>query len=168
MSLTYLGSLTVGDALPAVADFNAQADASLSAQLPDVNARLNGFASIDLTPVTVLDLIAQIQGILTALNALSIPVITPTISVGAQADLTAQGADLSAGLSASVALGNLLSAAGVHAYAYEGQAFDCGPAVSVATSSGLPGGAPSDQVFGLLLFTSVPSTAAALKTLAGI
>ncbi len=155
MPLTYLGSLSVGAIAPSVG-------ATIGVSLPVLQAQLDGLAAavVQLTaaPPTIAASLTLAQALVTNITAaISLGVQVPTLSVqlaaiaSAVATISAEVAIL---LSYQVALGS----AGIHAYAFAGQANALGPAIP----SSFPGGGPTDAVNALLLVTAVPASWTAL------
>jgi hypothetical protein len=88
--------------------------------------------------------------------------------LAAAAELQASIVELQAQLAASVAIGELMAAAGVTLMSYAGTADSFGAETSAHTSGGIAGGAPGDHVNAVVLATSVPATWAALAQIFGL
>lgn len=158
MSLTYLGSLTVGVINPGLL-------LALASALPRIQAALDGaaaaIASLNVTPPTIAASLSLAQTLAADIQAaIALGVEVPSLSVQVNALLALQAAlNIELG-----ALGFDLGAAGIHAYAYDGLANGLGPALPAS----FPGGSELDHVNALVLATSVPASwvalAAVLKT----
>lgn len=157
MTVTYIGSETIGDSIPGVNAALVVANADLEAKI----AALAAF-SVSLEPPSIaaqLSLVADIQADLQAMLTLGIS--PPSLSVQFSAVL-ALLAQLNIQLGILLSLMNLLQTAGVHAYAYSGAANALGGEFSATLAGGFPGGAPTDATNALLLATTIPATWAAL------
>ncbi len=89
--------------------------------------------------------------------AISLGVQVPTLSVQLAA-IAAAVATLNVEVGILLSYQSALGAAGIHAYAFSGQANALGPAIP----SSFPGGAPTDAVNALLLVTDIPASWTAL------
>lgn len=167
MTITYAGSITLGEAIPMAQDATVELDASVGALLPDVQARVDGLLALSIAPPPSLaDLIASAQALLAALQALlAAPLPDVSATAAALADLQATLGSLNASLAFSVSLGSLLSQAGIHYFVYAGAAGDVGGELAGVLSAGLPGGAgPSEQCAGVILLASDGGAISALQT----
>lgn len=167
MTVTYAGSITLGDAIPMAQASTVQLDASVGALLPDVQARVDGLLALSISPPPSLaDLIASAQALLAALQSLlATPIPDVTATASALADLQATLGSLTAALAFSADFGGLLAQAGIHYFVYAGAAGDVGSELSGVLSAGLPGGAgPSEQCAGAILLASDGGAIAALQT----
>ena len=157
MTVTYLGSLAVGDTVPGVTAALAVANADLDAKI----AALASF-SASLEPPSIAAQISLTSDILAALQAqAALGIEPPSLSVQF-ASVLALLTTLNAQLLVLQALAANFPAAGVHAYAYSGQANQLGPEFTTELAAGFPGGAPTDATNALLLATTIPATWAAL------
>lgn len=151
-TLTYVGELTIGAAIPGVADALIAAEA-------DLNARLSALIAFQAT--VSLDLSAQI-GLAASISAALHAALEPP-SLSLQIDLvTALIAQLEIQLAVIAHLFDLFANAGLHVYAYTGRADGIGPLLTTALTAGLPGGAAGDFTTALVLATTVGVTASAM------
>jgi hypothetical protein len=169
MTITYVGELTIGGAVPGAAGAAAAGYAGITGAIPNLQQiidALTSFAPLDVNFAAQLALAQQMVTTITAAIAVSLP----APSLAAQiAIVSALLADLLAQLSAvSVQLGivvdfqALLGAAGVHVYAYAGQTGNLGSELTTELTSGTPGGSPTDSANALVLVTTIPATWAAM------
>ena len=159
MSLVYLGSLTVGEAVPGGVFALAEA-------LPRVQAELAGAVSLQaqliVTPPTIADSLVFAQQLVASIQAqIALGIQLPSVAVQLPI-VEALIATLQVSLNGLLLLQNAFSTVGVHAYAYEGQVNAMGSQVSSAFAGGLPGGLPNDYANALVLVTSIPATWAAI------
>lgn len=158
MALTYLGSVTVGDMLPSL-------DAAIGISLPELEIKLSAMLAaaieLNLHPPTIaaslslaLQLVAEIQA------SISIGIELPSLSL--QLSFIASFvAALNLQIGILLAFQASMGTAGVHAYAWDGEAASLGPAVPTS----FPGGAPTDHTNALLMVTAVPAAWAAIAAL---
>lgn len=165
MSVDYLGSLTIGAAVPGAFDASVAGEAGINAALPDISARLAALASfspqlIDFSVSIGIatDIIANLNAAITA--GITPPDFTAQIAIVAAivADLEAVVLDIDAKLTIVVDFLSLLATAGVHAYAYSGQADALGGEFTTELAGGFPGGAGTDSCNALLLATTDGAT----------
>lgn len=157
MTLSYSGSLTLGQAIPLALSAQAQLDASVGSAVSDVQARVDGLLALSLQPPPSLaDLIASATAVLSALQTLvAAPLPDISATVAALAELQATLGQLQASLAFSASFGSLLSTAGIHYYVYAGAASALGGELSAFLSGGLPGGGgPSEQIAGTILLAN--------------
>lgn len=167
--ITYLGELSIGDALPGALAANVAGMAGINAALPDILARLEALASFAPQPIVFGAQLALAQQMVASVTA-AISLGLPAPSIAAQvaivaalvSDLLAAVESVNAQLSILVAFEALLGAAGIHAYAFAGQTGDLGAELAAELSSGTPGGAASDAANALVLITTIPATWAAM------
>lgn len=155
MALTYLGSKTVGDCVPAGVTVVADALVELNAKLA---ATLAAQASLSVTPPTIalnLRLLLDLQAQIAAQIALGIELPTISLQLSVLFDLIAA---LNLQINFLLALQVAFGTAGIHAYAYDGAASGLGPSLP----SSFPGGTPGDHTNALVLATTVPAAWAAL------
>lgn len=157
MTVTYLGSLSVGATIPGVNAALAVANADLDSKI----AALASF-SVSLEPPSIAAQISLTQSILADLNAMATLGISPPSLSVQFASVLALLATLNAQLLVLQALATNLAAAGVHAYTYAGAANALGGEFSAELAGGFPGGAPTDATNALLLATTIPATWAAI------
>jgi hypothetical protein len=169
MSVDYLGSLTIGGAAPGGLALAAAGQAGIGLALPDIQARLTALASFAPTPPSLQGDIALAQSIIASLQA-AIAVGVQPPSMDAQvaivaalvAQLSASMLAINAQLTIIANFASVLSSAGIHAYAFSGQADQLGPELTVELSGGPPGGAPTDATNGLVFVTTLGATWAAM------
>jgi hypothetical protein len=171
VSATYLGSLSIGGAMPGGVAVAAAGAAGINATLPDLESRLASLLSWTPTPIVLTAQISALEAMISAIQAqITLGVPAPSL-VTQLANLAALVADLS-GLIASVQLQleivtdfqGWLGAAGVHAFAYDGAVGDL-PASLLAALAGVPGLGPADHANAVALVTTVPATWAALSNI---
>ncbi len=169
MTVTYLGSLTTGAAIPGAAALAAAGTAGINLALPDIEARLAGLLSFTPTPIDLTANLAVAQQVVASLQlSLSLGITPPDISAqlaivaALVADLTASVVSVNAQL--AIIAGFDLGAAGIHAYTYAGQANQLGSEFSTELSGGFPSGAPTDATNAVLLATTIPATWSVLQT----
>lgn len=151
-TLTYLGSLTTGGIVPSLGF-------ALASALPRIQAELalqqKLIATLNLVPPSITGSLHAAESIVAAINA-SIALGVQVPSAGAQ---ISAAQTLIAALNIELgALGFDMTAAGIHAYAFDGRADELGPALP----SSFPGGAPSSHCNALVLATSIPASWVAL------
>lgn len=170
MTVSYQGSLSLGQVVPMALTAQATLDASLNAVLPDLKARIAGLLELSVRPPPALaDLIAAARDTIAALQALVADPL-PDVSAIAQAlaDLQASLGQIEAGLAFSLQLGGMLSTPGIYYYAYAGQAGALGGELSATLSAGLPGGGgPNEQVAGVILLARDGGAISALQSFFG-
>jgi hypothetical protein len=176
-TLEYLGSKTVGEALPLLLEASAQLSASIGLMLPQIAAQVAGILAIQvgvsLTPPSIGLTLSMAESLVVNLKAaieVGVPGLDFQIAAVAQllVSLSATLASLAATLSFGLNLSLLLGGVGVFAYAYEGTADSLGPSITEATGTGLPGGSGGDPCQAILLVTQTPATWTALKALFGV
>lgn len=162
MSLAYLGSLTVGGCMPAVAGVYADLIVNLQSQLA---AQQGLVLALQTNPgkFTMAGSLAFAQELLTSVQAqIALGVELPSIQVQLNLAL-AVVAQLQIAIDALLAVE--FGTAGVHAYAFDGATSQLGAELGAATSGGFPGGQPTDHANAIVLATSVPAAWAALSKL---
>lgn len=169
MTVTYLGSLTTGAAIPGAATLAAAGTAGINLALPDIQARLAGLLSFTPTPISLTANLAVATSVIASLQtSIALGVSPPDISAqlaivaALVAELTAAVASVNAQL--GIIAGFPLSAAGVYAYTYAGQADQLGSGFSAELSGGFPGGTPTDATNAVLLATTTPAAWTALQS----
>jgi len=166
MTVTYAGSITLGQAVPAALSAQVAIGDSVGVAMPDIQARISGLLTLSLQPPPSLpSLIAGVQATLAALQQmLTVPLPDAGATAAALADLQAQAAQLSASLAFATSLGSLLASPGVHYYLYAGRAGDVGAEFGAALSGGLPGGGgANEQIAGSVLLANDSGTIDALR-----
>lgn len=158
MTVTYLGSLTVGDAMPG-------AVAAMDATVPDLQARMAALATFAPSTGTFAANLQLANDIAASVQAAITAGITPPSASAQLAAVAALVAELEASLSFALEIVEAFGVAGIHAYRYTGQAGNLGTEFQAELSGGFPGGASSDATDGVLLATTVPAAFAALAKL---
>lgn len=151
MTITHLGSYTVGGLMPAAAGAFGSLEGDLNGQLA---AQGNLSIALAVGPPSVA-VAAEIAANVAA------SVTSPTFGIALSANVAAIAA-INAQLAALAGLFAALGAAGIELYAYSGTAAGFGAAVAGETSAGLPGGSGGDVVNALVLATRFPAAWAAL------
>jgi len=167
MTISYAGSLTIGDAIPLALTAQIALGDAAGAAAPDVQARISGLLALSLQPPPTLD--DLITGALATFAALQQMLSVPLPDVGATAaalaELQAQLAELNAGLAFAASFGALLGTAGIHYFVYEGRADALSAELAAHVSAGLPGGAgPAEHIAGCILLANDGNAISALQT----
>ena len=168
MSLTYVGSLSIGAIFVSTFAALTALDAKIQAEL---TASLGMQAHVGVVPGNIAATISLAQSILANLQAsatLAPPSVSLSASVSAQVSaLEALIASLTALLALSGAGGGG-GAAGIDVFTWSGPVNGMGAALSAELASGAPsGGSSTDASNALVLLTRSPSTWASLSTFAG-
>jgi len=165
MSLTYLGSLSIGSLIPLGAAAGAAAVAAVQLSIPELKARLEALASFAPTPGSFAADISVAQSIIASIEAaiavgLEAPSLDAQIAIVAAlvAELRAALATIDAQLSVVTGFLALLETGGVFAYAYSGDADALGGALTTELASGFPGGGPTDPTNAIIYATTTPDT----------
>lgn len=167
MTVTYAGSLTLGQVVPGALGAQVALGSAVGVAMPDIQARISGLLALSLQPAPSLaDLVAGVTATLSALQQmLTVPVPDAGATAAALADLQVMAAQLSAGLALSTSLGSLLASPGVHYYLYAGRAGDMSSELGAQLGAGLPGGSgPTEQIAGSILLANDGATIEALRT----
>lgn len=161
MSVQVLGELSLSDAVPLLATFNASLQVAIGAALPDLQAKLAGLANV-LAAITVSppDLTGTITAAIATVANLQAAISGPTVTLEAAAiaalivELTATLGTLTAAAALSIPSGAL------SAYVYTGPTAQLGAEVQAAVDATLPGA--GGQTYALVLVTtSAPAWASA-------
>lgn len=167
MSISYIGSLTLGQAIPMASTAVLELDASVGLALPDVQARVDGLLALSIAPPPSLaDLITSVQAMLLALQALlAAPLPDVSATAAALADLQATLGSLTASLAFSASLGSLLGTAGIHYYVFAGAANELAAELGSLLSGGLPGGAGgAEHIAGAILLANDGGAVSAIQS----
>lgn len=167
MTISYKGELSLGQVVPMALQAAGILNASLGAQLPDVQARLDGLLAVSVAPPpSIADLIASVQQMLAALQTLlSAPLPDISATASAIADLQATLGQLQAGLSFAGLLNGLLGSPGIYAYTFDGKANQVAGELGSEVGGGLPGGSGgSETIAGTILFARDGGAIDALRT----
>jgi hypothetical protein len=169
MTIFYLGSLSVGGAVPGCDAAVSAGISGIGSALDDLVAQLGMLTAYVPTPISFATQLTQAEAMVTALGAaislgLPPPDITAQIAALASkiAGLTAQIAGITANLTVLTDLQAPLTAAGVHGYGFDGAVNALGGELASELSGGAPGGAPSDHGNAVVFLTTIPGTWAAM------
>jgi hypothetical protein len=162
--LTPLGVVSVGAAIPGMAELMQLLSAAQNAARLELLGKLKGLASVSaaLSVPPLPGVTAAAAAKLAVQLALNPSVAAPSLQVSANASVAAEiGAKLGGLALPAFDLG----AFGVAAYKYEGTIDSLGSSLGAATSGGLTGGAGSDVGYAVVLVATAPAAVAALKAL---
>jgi hypothetical protein len=172
MSLSYLGEFTIGGALPGAQAAAVAGAAGINAALPDILARLAALQAFAPMPVSFSAQLSLANQLVAGIGQ-SIALGIPEPSIAAQiaavmalvAELIATVAGIRTQLSIVANFQVLLAAAGVHVFAYAGDAGGLGGELTGALALGLPGEGvgPGQHVDAFVLATSIGATSGALR-----
>lgn len=169
MSVDYLGSLSIGDAVPAGLAASVAGVAGINLALPDIQARIDSLLAFSPGAVDFAAQLALANQIVLGIQAAISGGLTPPSIAVQIAQIAALIAELLATVTAiNVQLGivvdfqALLGAAGVHGYAFDGDTDQLGPELTTELAGGVPGGGPTDHANAVVLVTTVPATWAAM------
>ena len=169
--LTSYGFVTIGQCVPMALTASASLSASIGLALPELTGKLAGFLNVQAAlSIGLPSLSANIDAIAKVALSLSLAIEGPTVTLqlsaiaGLIAELQFSLGQLHAQLSFSLGFAVALGTAGIAAYGYDGPVSGLGSAVSAATSSGLPGGNPTDQAHAVILLATDPAAASALAS----
>lgn len=155
MSLAYIGSMTVGAAVPG-------AMAKIGLLVPDLQAQVDALVAFSPGEISLAANLALAEQIVLDLKAAIQLGVTPP-SISAQlAIVAAQLGVLRARLELITGFTGLMATAGLHAYSYTGQANQLGPQLSTELTAGLPGGQPTDQVAAVIFAANAGVTVSAM------
>lgn len=161
-TLTPLGVVSVGAAVPGMAELMQLLDAAQNAARLELLGKLTGLASVSaaLAVPPLPGVTAAAAAKLAAQLALNPSIAAPSLQVSANAKIAGEIQAKLGGL----ALPDLgLGAFGVAAYRYDGTIGALGSSVTAATGDGLPGGTANDAGYAVLLVSTTPAAVAALK-----
>lgn len=163
--ITPLGELAIGGTIPGAAAVGVAGSAGINLALPDIQARLEALLAFSPGAVDFVAQLALANSIVASIQAgisggLTPPSIAAQIAIiGALiADLTAAVVTINAQLSIILDFQGLLSAAGIFAYAYDGDVQDLGDELDAEIGGGVGGGSPTDHCNALVLVTSTGAT----------
>lgn len=171
MTVTLIGSLSLGAAMPGALGVAVAAQAGINLALPDIEARLEALLSFAPQPVDFSVQLALAQSIVASIQASIAVGITPP-SIDAQlaivaaliAELEAAIVSVHAQLSIVLLFAGLLGIGGVHLYRYSGQAQNLGTEFTTALATGFPDGSgPTAATEALLLGTTTAPVWAAIQ-----
>lgn len=174
MTIDYLGSLTLGECVPAALATTTALTGSVTVTATELEARLEGTvdaqAKLLLDPPSLSANLAAAQDLVTNLQAaLDLGLPDASLDVTAMADfitsIEEQLSEITATLAAAATFVATLGTPGIHAYRYDGGASSIGTELAGVTASGLPGGAPTDDAHGVILVGTSAGAKAALDAL---
>lgn len=153
MTITALGSITIGDSVPGTLD-------ALLAASADLNQRIAAYADfrVAVVPPSLAADIALCESLLVGLQLnFTLGIQPPSIALQFELMATAL-ALLQAQLQIIKDLFGLFGTAGLHLYRYAGAVNAFGGELATELASGLPGGAGGDAANALVLITTIPAT----------
>jgi hypothetical protein len=161
VSLTYVGQVSVGAAVPG-------AGIAISAAVPDLEARITALLAFNPGEISLaaqlqlaLNLVAMLQ------EAITLGIVPP--SIAAQIAIIA---DLLGVLQAKLALiqgiVGLFGRAGAHAYAYTGGAAAFGTAMQTELTGGFPGGGPADSTAAIVIAANLATNPELMEVMSGL
>lgn len=169
MSVTFLGSMTLGDALPGAVSVAAAGVAGINGALPDILARIAALQAFLPTPVDFTAQLALAQQTLQSVQA-TILLGLPVPDISAQllavqaliASLLAAVSAVNAQLDLITNFQAILGESGIYAYASDGTLSNLGAELSSAlsTTPGLSGAMHANSV---ILVAASPSAWAAMQ-----
>jgi hypothetical protein len=165
--ITDLGSRSIGGCLPTMVALSAQMSAMANVVLPDISARLSASLTVQ-PPALASDLVENLLKMVAALQALMATgsiVIPPAINASLSADLQAMAGTLNLAIAFAAQVDSLLGGNGVNLWLFEGRDTSMGSEISGQVGAGLAGGPDTTAI---ILATTLPGTALALKTVFGI
>lgn len=145
-SLTYIGRLSIEEAIPILALAKTQLRVLVAVMLPDVAARLAGALKLSVSvsmPGIVGDITAKIQALTSLIASLpTLSLVPPTGAISAVGTIIVQLGLIKAALDAALSWGTFPGS--VHVFVYNGRADQMGATISAAVSGGMLGGVRSD------------------------
>lgn len=160
MTLTALGTLTIGGSIPGAAAGIAAGIAGINAALPDILARIAALQAFAPAPVSFTAQLSLAQGIVANIQqaitlGLPVPDISAQIALVAAlvADIEAVASGVNANLTLLASLQSLLLGGAIVAYAYDGATSAMGTELATATSAGFGGGTGATHANALILAT---------------
>jgi len=162
MTITYLGQMSLGEAIPA-------GSAAISATVPDLAAQIAALQAFNPLPSSLAGNLSLAQGILGGVQeAISLGLTPPDISAQI-AEVLAALSTLQANLAIANTFLSALAAAGIYLYHYEGTAGSLGSEFASQLASGFPGAGGSTEVCEAVVLASVASASwPALQTVFGL
>lgn len=161
MTISYVGELTIGAAIPGANAAVLAGIAGINSALPDILARIAALQAFAPQPVNFavqLQLAQQMVASVQACLLLGIPAPTIAAQIAAVAALIAELLAAVSGVNAQLVILTdfqaLLATAGLFVYAYAGTSGALGADVTTALVGGTPGGSPADACNALVLVTT--------------
>jgi hypothetical protein len=169
MTITYIGELSIGDAVPGAAAVAVAGVAGINGAIPNLQSLIDALTAFAPLDVSFGAQLALAQSMVTNIG-LAISLSLPAPSIAAQiaaiaallAALLAQLAAINVQLGIIVDFQALLGTAGIHVYAYDGVTGSFGGEFATELVGGTPGGSPSDAANALVLITTIPAAWAAM------
>lgn len=161
MSLTYLGQISAGAAVPG-------AGIAISAAIPDLEARiaaLLAFQPAEITLAAQLDLALALVAMLQ--EAITLGIVPPGIAAQIAAVLALLG-ELQAKLTLIQGIVGLFARAGIHAYTYTGGAAAFGSAMLTELAGGFPGGGPADATAAIVIAANIATNPELMEVMSGL
>jgi hypothetical protein len=172
MTATYIGSLSLGVAVPGAEAAAVAGIAGINGALPDIEARIAALEAFAPLPVDFgAQLLLAQQTVISIQSALTLGLPVPSIDdqialVAAQlAALLATANAVHAQLSIVTGIKSLLEASGAFAYSVTNTVGGVGSDLSSVLAGGVPGGSPGDACHALLLLAVSPATWDAMSSL---
>lgn len=147
--------------------------AALQIQLPKIQAQIAGLialqAQLSIQLPTIGASLQAALGIVASIEAaIAIGMPGASFQLLAVVELLAQLQIELGSITAALAISVSLGAAGVHLYAYTGEASQLGSAFQGELSGGFPGGQPDDLTYAVMLATTLPDTKIAIEAVFGV
>lgn len=143
-TLTYIGRLSIEEAIPILALARAQLRGLVAVMLPDVAARLAGALKVSVSvsiPGIVGDITAKIQALTSLIASLpTLSLVPPTGAITAVGAIIVQLGIIKAALEAALSWGSFPGT--VHVFVYNGRADQMGATISSAVAGGALGTVP--------------------------
>lgn len=170
MTARYLGSLTVGGALPGVAALVAAGLSGIGASLPELQSKRDALAGWTPGDISIAAQLTQLEGMIAALKTQQTLGVKPPTMAAQLANIAALIGELSVSIasleaqrSVLVDAQQLLVTAGVHALQYTGRADRMGAELGgLLASAGI---GPADSTQSITLATTSPAVFEALSQL---
>jgi len=171
VTITYIGSLSVGGVVPGASAAINAGMTGINSALANLLAQLAALQAFAPSPISFAAQLSLAESMVSSLNlAIGLGMTPPdilaqiTAILALVAALTAQIGAIEANLDVMLDLQLPLAAAGVHAYAYDGTAGALGGELGGALGGGVPGGSGGGQhANALALVATSPATWAALS-----
>jgi hypothetical protein len=167
----YLGSKTLGQALPLALAAEVNIAGAVGIGLPEISGKIAGLlnvqAALTISPPDLSGTIAAVAQVAVALQA-AISGPTVTLQVGAIAALLVELNIQLGQLNAYLAFDMQLGTAGIHMYSFTGRADELGPALQGLLGLGPPGSFPDSETGAVLFVAVAPSARLALGAFVGL
>jgi hypothetical protein len=174
VSATYLGELSIGDALPGANGVAVAGATGINSALPDILARIAALQAFVPLPTSFVEQLATAESIVASVQA-GIELGLPVPSLDAQiaqmaalvASLLAQVEAINAQLTLVASFRALLGEAGIHAIAFAGLVGSFGGDVDGALAS-VGALVPGESANAVVLLTTSPAAWSALSQIAKV